>query len=59
MIDDMKEEIDDVVFIKDDEVFVKVCCLCGVWYDDLFYDGLWIECEKCETWMYVRCVGLV
>ena len=58
MTDDMKEEIDDVVLIKDDEAPVKVCCPCGARHDDPFYDGLWIECEKCETWMHARCVGL-
>ena len=59
MPDDLKEEIDDdIVLIKDDAAPVKVCCPCGVRHDDPNYDGLWIECEKCETWMHARCVGL-
>ena len=34
-----------------------VQCPCGAKDDDA-YDGLWIACEKCETWMHARCVGL-
>lgn len=56
---EIKTEDDVIELLEEDETRAEVVrCPCGARESDPTFNGLWVECEKCETWMHARCVGL-
>lgn len=55
---EIKAEEGEIEPSEDETRAEVVRCPCGARESDPTFNGLWVECEKCETWMHARCVGL-